>query len=105
MRKVKRTIMDLETKIELKKLAKRASDLYVEIFYAQDEDYVDRRSVTKKEIALSKIIKDISDKTNVSEDEIYKVVTFSISQTFKDYFNNLRAIGVPIATMEEIALK
>lgn len=95
--------MELETKVELRKLAKKASDLYVEIFYIEDDDYVDRRRTNKKELALSKIIKDISDKTNVSEYEIYQVVTSSIGQTFKDYFNNLRAIGVPIATMEEIA--
>lgn len=95
--------MELETKIELRKLAKKASDIYVEIFYAQDEDYVDRRTVNKKELALSKIIKDISDRTNVAEDKVYKVVTLSIGQTFKDYFNDLRTIGVPIATMEEIA--
>ena len=95
--------MNLKDKIYLLNIAFKASDLYIEKFCLEDDDYIDYRAVRGKERALNNRIKKMSELTGVDKEKIYNIVVNSIPVTSSDkYFNELRDIGIPIATDEEI---
>lgn len=93
--------MELETKVELRKLAVEASQYYLKLFYAQDNDHVDGRTVNNLERAIDKRIDKISDLSNVSEAQIRDIIYGGLFDSLGEYFKKLRNIGVPIATIEE----
>ncbi len=99
---LRRKTMNLKDKIYLRKLAFNAFNLYIEKFCLEDDDYIDYRAVRGKEKALNNCIKKMSEITGVDEEKIYDVVVNSIALLPKENFNNLRDIGVPVATLKEI---
>ena len=94
--------MNLKDKIYLRKLAFDAFNLYAEKFCLEDDDYIDYRAVRGKERALNNRIKKISEITGVDEEKIYDIVVNSLALLPKESFDNLRDIGIPIATLKEI---
>ena len=99
---LRRKTMDLKDKIYLLNLAFNASDLYIEKFCLEDDDYIDYRSVRGKERALNNCIKKVSEITGVDEEKIYDIVANSLGLSIKKYLDNLRDIGIPVATLKEI---
>lgn len=95
--------MTIEYKIYLRKLAINAHNVYVEQFELEDDDYIDYRAVRGKERALNNRIKKMSELTGVDKEKINNIIVNSIPVTSSDkYFNELRDIGIPIVTDEEI---
>ena len=94
--------MNLKDKIYLLNLAFKASDLYIEKFGLEDDDYIDYRSVRGKERALNNCIKKMSEITGVDEEKIYDIVVNSLAFPPKKSLDNLRDIGIPVATLKEI---
>ena len=93
---------ELDKKIELRMLAIRASQLENEIFYELDSDYVDNRIVRNKERAIENIVKKISKLTDAPADRVRSLIYYDPLKTWGKYFDALRAIGVLIATQEEV---
>ena len=94
--------MNLKDKIYLRKLALDAFDLYIEKFVLEDDDYIDYRAVRGKERALNNRIEKMSEITGVDEEKIYDIVVKSLGVPPKKSFDDLRDIGVPVATLKEI---
>lgn len=94
--------MNLKDKIYLRKLAFNAFDLYIEKFCLEDDDYIDYRAVRGKERALNNRIKKMSEITGVDEEKIYDIVVNSLVLSTKKSLDNLRDIGIPVATLKEI---
>ena len=99
---LRRKTMNLKDKIYLRNLAFKAFDLYIKKFNLEDDDYIDYRAVRGKERALNNCIKEMSEITGVDEEKIYDVVINSIALLPKESLDNLRDIGVPVATLKEI---
>lgn len=99
---LRRKTMNLKDKIYLRNLAFKAFDLYIKKFNLEDDDYIDYRAVRGKERALNNCIKKMSEITGVDEEKIYDVVINSIALLPKESLDNLRDIGVPVATLKEI---
>lgn len=93
---------ELDKKIELRMLAIRAARLEIEIFDELDGDYVDYRIVRNKERAIENIVKKISKITTAPADRVRSLIYYDPFRTWGKYFDSLRAIGVPIATKEEV---
>lgn len=94
--------MNLKDKIYLRKLAFKAFDLYIEKFSLEDDDYIDYRAVRGKERALNNCIKKMSEITGVDEEKIFDIVVNSLAFPPKKSLDNLRDIGIPVATLKEI---
>ena len=97
-----RKTMNLKDKIYLRKLAFDSFNLYIEKFCLEDDDYIDYRAVRGKERALNNRIKKMSEITGVDEEKIYDIVVNSLSSLPKKSLDDLRDIGVPVATLKEI---
>lgn len=76
---------------------KRMTDLYMEIFEEEDNDYLDRRKIKPKERVIDRILNDIT--TNKEE----QVLIFEIilekhffATTYKPICDDLRKIGYSI---------
>lgn len=94
--------MTIEDKIYLRRLAINAHNIYIDEFSLEDDDYIDYRAVRGKERALNNRIKKMSEMTGVDEEKIYHIVVNSIPTSTDKYFNELRDIGIPVLTDEEI---
>lgn len=94
--------MNLEDKINLRKLAISARNIYIEQFELEDDDYVDYRAVRGKEKALNNRIKKMYELTGVDKVKIYHIVVNSLLSTSKEYLNDLRDIGIPVPSIEEV---
>lgn len=94
--------MTIEDKIYLRELAFNALDIYLEKFILEDEDYIDFRAVRGKEKALNNRIKKMSELTGVDKEKIYDIVVNFLTLGTDKYLNELRDIGIPIATLEDI---
>lgn len=99
---LRRKTMNLKDKIYLRNLAFKAFDLYIEKFCLEDDDYIDYRAVRGKERALNNCIKKMSEITGVDEEKIYDIVVNSLAFPPKKSLDNLRDIGIPVATLKEI---
>lgn len=99
---LRRKTMNLKDKIYLRNLAFKSFNLYIEKFNLEDDDYIDYRAVRGKERALNNRIKKMSEITGVDEEKIYDVVVNSLAFPPKKSLDNLRDIGVPVATLKEI---
>lgn len=93
---------ELDKKIELRMLAIKGARLEIEIFDELDGDYIDYRIVRNKERAVENIIKKISKLTDAPADRVRSLMHYDPLRTWGKYFDSLRAIGVPIATQEEV---
>lgn len=93
---------ELNKKIELRMLAIKGACLEIEIFNELDCDYTDYRTVRNKERAVENIIKKISKLTDAPADRVRSLMFYDPLRTWGEYFAALRAIGVPIATQEEV---
>lgn len=94
--------MNLKDKMDLRILAINALYTYIDEFSLEDDDYIDYRAVRGKERALDDRIKRMSKMTGVDEEKIYNIVVNSIPKNTDKYFNELRDIGIPVLTDEEI---
>lgn len=94
--------MNLIDKMDLRILAINALYIYIDEFSLEDDDYIDYRAVIGKERSLNNRIKKMSEMTGVDEEKIYHIVVNSISTSTDKYFNELRDIGIPVLTDEEI---
>lgn len=94
--------MNLKDKMDLRILAINALYTYIDKFSLEDDDYIDYRAVRGKERALDDRIKRMSKMTGVDEEKIYNIVVNSIPTSIDKYFNELRDIGIPVLTDEEI---
>ena len=99
---LRRKTMNLKDKIYLRNLAFKAFDLYIKKFSLEDDDYIDYRAVRGKERALNNCIKKMSEITGVDEEKIYDIVVNSLALSTKKSLDNLRDIGIPVATLKEI---
>lgn len=93
---------ELEIKVELRRLAIRAQKLEIDIFNEEDSDFIDNRSVRNKERAIENIIKKISKLTDAPADRLRGLIYYDPFRTWGKYFDQLRAVGVPIATQDEV---
>ena len=94
--------MDLKNKMGLRILAVNALYIYIDEFSLEDDDYIDYRAIRGKDRALNNRIKKMSEMTGVDEEKIYHIVINSIPTSIDKYFNELRDIGIPVLTDEEI---
>lgn len=94
--------MNLKDKIYLRKLAFNAFNLYIDKFCLEDDDYIDYRAVRGKERALNNRIKKMSEITGVDEEKIYDIVVDSLGLPPNKSLDDLRDIGVPVATLKEV---
>ena len=94
--------MNLKDKMDLRILAINALYTYIDEFSLQDDDYIDYRAVRGKERSLNNRIKKMSEITGVDEEKIYDVVVNSLAFPPKKSLDNLRDIGIPVATLKEI---
>ena len=94
--------MNLKDKMDLRILAVNALYIYIDEFSLEDDDYIDYRAIRGKDRALNNRIKKMSEMTGVDEEKIYHIVINSIPTSIDKYFNELRDIGIPILTDEEI---
>ena len=99
---LRRKTMNLKDKIYLRNLAFKSFNLYIEKFNLEDDDYIDYRAVRGKERALNNCIKKMSEITGVDEEKIYDIVVNSLAFPPKKSLDDLRDIGIPVATLKEI---
>ena len=93
---------ELEKKVKLKSLAIQAANFYVDLFYEQDNDYIDGRKISNIDRAIERRIKKITELTDAPADRVRSLMHYDPLRTWSKYFDSLRAIGVPIATQEEV---
>lgn len=95
-------LRELEKKIELRRLAIKCSQLESAIFNEEDSDFVDYRIIRNKERAIENNIEKMSRLSDVPFNKIRKLIYYDPCQTWGEYFDQFRAVGVPIATQEEV---
>lgn len=93
---------ELEKKVKLRYLAIQAANFYLDLFYEQDNDYIDGRKISNIDRALERRIKKISELTDAPADRIRSIIYNSLGGNWREYYDELRAVGVPIATKEEV---
>lgn len=89
--------------IELKDIVKM-QNLYIEIFYEEDEDYPDRRVITKKEKAVQRILDKITDQKG-EQLAIWSAIQRESwnmeDKTFKPICDKLRELGYVVKQREK----
>ena len=87
--------------IQLRLLALKACTLADEIYAELDAYPYDGRVVAGKERALDRIAKHMSDLSGVPSDK-FRGYLETVGGTYGQYFDQLRSVGVSIATQDEV---
>lgn len=97
----KKTDFDyMPVNIQCRCLAFKAGMIANEIFMIEDTPPFDGRTVASKYRAIDRIAKRIYELSGVPVDKLASVL-YNVGGTWGQYFNGLRALGVPIADYEE----